>query len=129
MFNITNLIHSQPLLTVSENFNALEGITTTGNGLGNQRLVSNRYIEDGSFFRMDNLSVGYNFNTSNVEWINKARLYMQVQNVFLISGYSGPDPEVFAIDPSFGSGIQSQGYDYNIYPKSRLITLGAQLFF
>ncbi|MCV9389295.1 SusC/RagA family TonB-linked outer membrane protein [Reichenbachiella ulvae] len=131
VFNITNLINSQPSMTLGDGGqNALSGTMGEGEELTSAlRQVSNRYIEDGSFFRMDNLTLGYTLNTESLPWLTRARVYAQAQNVFLISGYSGPDPEVFAIDPSFASGIQSQSYDYNIYPKSRTITLGAQISF
>lgn len=80
---------------------------------------SNHYIEDGSYFRLKNLQIGYTFPR---KWMQKAkidrlRLYMTVSNVFTVTKYSGYDPEV-------GGGI-----DYGNYPQSRTFTFGLNLDF
>ncbi len=77
---------------------------------------SDYYLENASFLRMDNLSVGYNFgmlkHTKSV-----LRLSANVQNVFVITKYNGLDPEV------------NGGIDNNIYPRPRIISIGANLDF
>ena len=78
--------------------------------LNNQSSTS-YYIQDASFFKMDNISVGYNvdrFFRDNV----KFRASLTVRNAFIISQYDGIDPEV-------GGGI-----DNGIYPRPRIIVLG-----
>jgi hypothetical protein len=79
-----------------------------------QELLSDYYIQNGSFLRMDNLNVGYNLGSI---YRNKAnlRLSFNVQNVFVITKYKGLDPEV-------GSGI-----DNNVYPRPRIFSLGINL--
>ncbi|MFB6456504.1 SusC/RagA family TonB-linked outer membrane protein [Chitinophaga sp. Hz27] len=82
----------------------------------NNQYQSDYYIQNASFLRMDNLSLGYNFgalfrNTAHL------RLNATVQNVFTITKYKGLDPEV------------NGGIDYNLYPRSRVFTLGANLEF
>jgi iron complex outermembrane receptor protein len=78
-------------------------------GFRNQQLLSDFYVENGSFLRMDNVAVGYTF-----PWqAQQLRVYVNVQNAFTISGYSGVDPT---------AGVN--GIDNNIYPRSRTITGG-----
>lgn len=99
--------------------------------------VSNRYIEDGSYFRFKNASIGYNFseNTlSNITGgsISKFRIYISAQNLFTITDYSGFDPEV---GPSLGigsvSGNQNSelGVDRGQYPQSKSFVAGLQITF
>lgn len=79
-----------------------------------QQLFSDYYIENGSFLRMDNLSLGYNFNKLISNKV-AGRLSFTVQNVFVITNYTGLDPEV------------AGGIDGGIYPKPRIYTLGLTL--
>ena len=75
----------------------------------NSSSVSTRYLEDGSFLRLNNMSLGYNFDTSKINWIQNLRLSLTGQNLFVITKYSGFDPEVNQ-DRSV-NGIQSFGID------------------
>jgi len=75
---------------------------------------SDLYLEDASFFRMDNISLGYNFNLSKKIG---GRVSGTVQNAFVISDYSGLDPEV------------DGGIDNNFYPRPRVFMLGFNLNF
>jgi len=70
---------------------------------------SDYYIQDGSFLRMDNLTLGYSFSYQRTHM----RLFASVQNVFTITGYKGVDPT---------AGIN--GIDNNLFPRSRTITGG-----
>ncbi len=70
---------------------------------------SDYFVEDASFLRMDNITLGYSFNFKNEPF----RLYGTVQNAFTSTGYSGVDPT---------SGLN--GIDNNIYPRSRTVTAG-----
>lgn len=76
----------------------------------NTQYFSDFYIENASFFKMDNMSVGYNF-----EKYVKARLSFTVQNAFTITKYKGLDPEV------------DGGIDNNFYPRPRVFVLGVNL--
>jgi iron complex outermembrane receptor protein len=78
----------------------------------NTQYFSDFYIENASFFKMDNMSVGYNFD----QYI-RARLSFTVQNVFTITKYNGLDPEV------------NGGIDNNFYPRPRVFVLGVNLTF
>ncbi|HTT69054.1 MAG TPA: SusC/RagA family TonB-linked outer membrane protein [Gemmatimonadales bacterium] len=78
-------------------------------GFLSAQYLSDLYLEDGSFLRMDNISLGYTFRYQG----RQMRVYATVQNVFTITGYSGVDPT---------AGIN--GIDNNIYPRSRIVTGG-----
>lgn len=89
--------------------------------------MSDRFLEDGSYFRLKLLTVGYTFNTSGMDWLSRARVYVTGQNVFTITGYTGYDPEVGArqgINSTSGFGI-----DFGQYPQPRTFLVGAQLSF
>ena len=91
----------------------------------NSASVSTRYLEDGAYLRLNNLSLGYNFNTKSWgvgSWIKDLRLSLTGQNLFVITKYSGYDPEVN--QNSSIDGIQSFGIDYYSYPKARTFVVG-----
>ena len=73
--------------------------------------LSDYYIQDASFLRMDNITLGYAFNVAGRKW----RVFGTVQNVFTITGYKGVDPTAAQ------NGV---GIDNNIYPRSRTFTGG-----
>ena len=73
-----------------------------------QQWYSDYFIEDASFFRLDNLNVGYTFRSVGKTGTD-IRLSGSVQNVFILTGYSGMDPEV----------ISENGIDNTIWPRPR----------
>ena len=93
----------------------------------NSSSVSTRYLENGSFLRLNNLTLGYNFDTKTISWIENLRLSVTGQNLFVITDYSGFDPEVNQ-DRSV-NGIQSFGIDLNGYPKARTFVFGLNITF
>ena len=95
-------------------------------GNGNLRM-SDRWIEDGSYFRISNIALGY---TLPEAWARKvflqsARLYFNVQNVYTFTNYSGYDPEI----GSFNSSALLQNIDRGRYPNPRTYTVGINLTF
>ena len=84
---------------------------------------SNLYLEDGSFIRCKNITLGYNLpkNLLAKIKINSLRVYVNVSNVFTITKYTGMDPEVGSWDP-----LQA-GYDNGYYPQPRVFTFGMNL--
>lgn len=100
-------------------------IMKTQNTNGGNSLPSEFYIEDGSYFRIKNLQIGYNLPTSLLKRIsfNRARIYCGVQNLLTLSAYSGMDPEVSS------NALFSRGIDTNSYPNSRTITIGFNVSF
>ena len=92
--------------------------------------VSTRYLKDGAYLRLNNLALGYNFNTRALELINgflRLRLSVTGQNLFVITEYDGYDPEVNT-DRTI-NGISSYGIDYLSYPKARSIIFGLNVSF
>ena len=94
--------------------------------------VCSYYIEDASYARLDNMSIGYTFNTKKIDWLEKARVYVAAQNLFVITGYSGLDPEVENFrgeasdaDAGLSPGIEPRNY----MPKARSFTFGVNLTF
>ncbi len=85
---------------------------------------SSFFIEDGSFIRLQNVSLGYNIPV-NTDFINRARLSLSGQNLFLITKYTGFDPEV----NNGGQSNLNRGDDYDAYPRAKTFTLGLNLGF
>jgi iron complex outermembrane receptor protein len=87
-------------------------------------------LKDGKFFRLNNLALGYNFNTRKLgigNWVSAMRLSVTGQNLFVITPYDGYDPEV-NIDRAI-NGISSYGIDYLSYPKARTLLIGFNVTF
>jgi TonB-dependent starch-binding outer membrane protein SusC len=84
---------------------------------------SDKFIEDGSFVRCKNITLGYKLPTRLLEkaHIKSLRFYLNVSNAFLITKYKGMDPEIGSWDPL------NAGVDYGFYPQPRVFTLGANI--
>lgn len=82
----------------------------------NNQTSSDYYVQDASFFRIDNINLGWSFKNINALPIN-GRIYSTVQNPFVFTNYSGLDPEVFG------------GDDNNVYPRPLIVMLGVNLNF
>jgi iron complex outermembrane receptor protein len=89
------------------------------------QLFSDVYIEDATFLRMDNITLGYQVPKFSDD-IN-IRVYSTIQNLFVITGYSGLDPEVG--DQSNGVGLRAFGIDNNIFPRARTFLFGINVDF
>ncbi len=97
----------------------------------NPRICS-YYLENGSFMRLDNLSLGYTFDTKKVNWLDNARVYVTAQNLFVITAYKGLDPEVELARPGQGSsdaGLSPGIEQREFLPKSKTFTVGVSLNF
>jgi TonB-linked SusC/RagA family outer membrane protein len=81
---------------------------------------SSLYLEDGSFIRCKTIALGYNFPKSVLQKVhmNSLRIYVNIMNAFIITKYTGMDPEIGSWNP-----LQS-GYDSGYYPQSRVYTIG-----
>jgi TonB-linked SusC/RagA family outer membrane protein len=93
----------------------------------NNIYISDRYVEDGSYIRIQNISLGYRIpkNILDKVKINSARIYVTVQNLKTFSNYSGYDPEIGA----FNNSIKLMNVDMGHYPNPRTYTIGASLDF
>jgi iron complex outermembrane receptor protein len=90
----------------------------------NLQSFSDYYLENASFFKMDNISLGYNVKKLFSEKL-KGRFSFTVQNAFFITDYKGLDPEVNNVNAA--ANTASSGIDNNIYPRSRVFMLGVNL--
>jgi iron complex outermembrane receptor protein len=96
--------------------------------ISNANTVSTRYLENGSFLRLNNATLGYNLPGDKIglsDFVRNIRLSVTGQNLFVLTNYSGFDPEINT--GSTLGGIQTFGIDYFTYPKARtfLISLNA----
>ena len=104
--------------------NASNSVPSTKGYITND--VYSRFVEDGSFLRLKNLTLGY---TLPKKWTNKfhasrLRVYVTGQNLFCLNNYSGYDPEVNSLN-----NLMMPGLDWGAYPKSRVFTVGLDLQF
>lgn len=97
----------------------IEGSIPNPAGNSENMANSSRFIESGSYLRLKNVQIGYNFQKNLISKIglSKLRIYAQMSNVFTITKYNGYDPEV-------GSGV-----DYGNYPQARTLLFGMNLAF
>jgi iron complex outermembrane receptor protein len=79
---------------------------------------SSNYVEDGSYVRLKNLQLGYTLRPKSTKSNTSLRLYLSIQNLFIITKYSGIDPE-----------IPGNGIDCGQYPQPRTFMLGANINF
>ena len=116
---------------IAKNVNTTsEAIQYPNESINNPAGISTRYLKNGAYLRLNNLVLGYTFNTNRLginKWVSSLRLSVTGQNLFVITKYDGYDPEVNtdrAID-----GIFSYGIDYLSYPKARSVIFGLNLSF
>ncbi len=100
---------------------------SNGNDPNGNRRVSDRFVEDGSYIRLQNVSLGYRLPKSLMSKIkiSEARLYVSGQNLFTLTKYSGYDPEI----GSFNQNPLINGVDNGRFPVARSITFGLNVNF
>ncbi|MBV6879683.1 hypothetical protein NG800_005340 [Epilithonimonas ginsengisoli] len=105
---------------------ALNANTTMWTPPGGQYILHSYGIEDGSFLRLNNVTLGYTLPTGSLEMIGvkNFRLYATVNNLFVITKYSGFDPEA-----STRRNPLTPGVDYSAYPRSRFFVTGVDITF
>ncbi|MFD1001355.1 SusC/RagA family TonB-linked outer membrane protein [Ohtaekwangia kribbensis] len=90
---------------------------------GGRLPISDRFVEDGSYLRCKNISLGYTL--PEIKGINRARIYISANNLFTVTNYSGFDPEV----NSFGGSNTAIGVDNLVYPAAKTFLGGVQITF
>jgi TonB-linked SusC/RagA family outer membrane protein len=95
--------------------------------------VSSRYVEDGSYFRLKSITIGYSIPDAKLSKlsISKARFYLTAENLFTWTKYSGLDPELSIYGRSNDNSLKNiaPGIDYGTYPQTRDIIFGLNLSF
>ena len=122
LLNNTRLEYQRPSNINSSANVFAEAVEDVANGLGRNATVnySSRFIEDGSFVRLQNVTLGYTFDT---QYLRSLRVYVSADNLFLLTDYSGLDPEV----NTFSEGVPTLGIDYTSYPRARTFSVGLNL--
>jgi len=95
-------------------------------GIYTSKYTSNLWLEDGSFVRLDNVTAGYNFGFKD-KFFESIRLSLTGNNLFLITKYSGIDPEINL--SGSGNADDYFGGDRGIYPRTRNISFGVNIKF
>jgi iron complex outermembrane receptor protein len=104
-------------------------VANSAEAAGTSADVSTRYLEKGDFVRFQNATLGYNVPISKKGAFKSLRLSLTGQNLFLITGYSGLDPEITVATGDLGSGVPSRGIDWSAFPTPRTITFGINASF
>lgn len=109
-----------------QNSNVLAAALEDPDGFNEPARFSSRWVEDGSFLRLQNVTVGYTVDASQLtSQLRNARIYLSADNVLTLTGYSGFDPEI----TSPLQGLAAMGIDWMNYPAARTFTVGVNLGF
>ena len=120
IFNATRADLFRPSTAMTNNI-LVDAGNESPNDLNSYK-YSSRFIEDGSYIRLDNMTLGYNFGKVG-RFIQSVRIYETINNLFVITKYSGIDPEV-------EQGGTAPGVDSNnFYPKTRTFMFGLNVIF
>jgi iron complex outermembrane receptor protein len=125
IFNNTSLVF-ETKGNVLQDKNFLRDALDDGIGMREPAIYSSKWVEDGSFTRLQNVTVGYTFTTlpAFAGPVRNARVYLSGDNLLLLTGYKGLDPETHV-----ASGLASRGIDYLTYPRPRTFTAGVRAAF
>ena len=95
-------------------------------GYGPKGYYSNRTLEDGSYLRLKNVMLSYELPSKVAKKLslNRAQIYVSLQNLWTLTNYSGMDPEV-----STKHSTLTPGFDYSAYPRNKTCTVGVKIGF
>ena len=117
-YNVLNsAFDAHPVYTISSDTKSITSIGESVRLNDSQRYLS-EYIENGDFWKIDNITLGYSFNVKKVQWLHNLRVYVSCLNLCTITSYSGIDPEVDI------TGLTAGTDDRDKYPTTRSFTCG-----
>ncbi len=122
VYNATRMFFDYPGLLPSLNASP-DALDWYDKGRTSGPALADMYVEDGSFLKIDYLSLGYNLPTQNINFLKNFRVYLSSNNLYTFTKYSGVDPETSFDGLSFGID------QYNVYPKTRTFTIGISATF
>ncbi|MBN2275128.1 MAG: TonB-dependent receptor [Bacteroidales bacterium] len=125
VFNNTALLLDKTNLRQAKN--ALQDFVADDFSYTFSSRVSDRYLEDASYIRLSSATLGYNFKLGKIDWIQNLRLYASGSNLFIITNYSGYDPDVSSSADM--NGVRALGIDITNYPKARTFLFGLNVTF
>lgn len=106
------------------------GVLTNGENPAASTAVSDRFLEDGDFVRLQSATISYDWPLSGEGFFDSLVLSATGQNLFLITGYDGLDPEVSSNTGNLNAAaLPSAGIDYLSIPRARTVTLGVNARF
>ncbi len=123
--NLANVIDN--LSMFSKGSNTTVHATKTNESFDNVLDYSSRYIEDGSYLRLSSATLGYTVPLKNKKWISNLRFSLTGNNLFVITSYSGYDPEVNSSRTS--NGVPALGIGWTNYPMARSYSFGVSVDF
>ena len=129
VFNNTALVY-QTKSDAKQGRNFLAAALTDPDSISEPAKFSTRWIENRTFVRLQNITVGYTWNLpARLLSGRTIRTYVSGDNLLLLTGYKGYDPEVYSTDGDPSGNIATRGLDYLTYPRSRTYTFGAHIQF
>jgi len=124
VLNETALVYATKS-NASQGKNFLRSALNDGVAISQPSIYSSRFIEDGSFVRLQNITLGYTLTLPKFTGTARdTRIYVSGDNLALLTSYTGYDPEVYT-----DTGLASRGIDYLHYPRPRTITGGIRVAF
>ncbi|QLG45741.1 SusC/RagA family TonB-linked outer membrane protein [Costertonia aggregata] len=111
--------------------NVTQDVLNSGEAGNAAASVSTRFLEKGDFIRLQNATIGYNVNLSGEGLFKTMRLSLTGQNLWLITDYSGLDPEISSSPAAAGllNNLPTAGIDYVAYPRPTTVTFGLNVTF
>ena len=124
IFNCQRMFYENLNIGLNRYKSATKPVYGTTLAKSQQPVAVSYYLEDGDYLKLDNFTVGYTFNTKNVKYLDKARVYVSGENLLCFTKYQGLDPELNY------SGYASFGMDYREkYPTLRTFSIGVNITF
>ena len=124
IFNCQRMFYENLNIGLNRYKSATKPVYGTTLAKSQQPVAVSYYLEDGDYLKLDNFTVGYTFNTKNVKYLDKARVYVSGENLLCFTKYQGLDPELNY------SGYSSFGMDYREkYPTLRTFSVGVNITF
>ncbi len=123
--NLANIMDQMTLF--GSGWNTTPSAIASGESTSNVLNYSSRFIEDGSYLRLSNATLGYTFKLPNQKYISRLRAFASGNNLFVVSDYSGYDPEVNTTRVS--NGVPAIGIGWTTYPKAMTFTFGVNVEF
>lgn len=127
LFNAGSQVLDRAIVSGGSVTNPGTTIPRAGGAPINWNTLSERYLEDGSYARLKNVTIGYTLTGNEFQkYFSKVRFYLSGQNLITITDYSGLDPEIARVD---GNSANSAGVDLGRYPQPKSVIFGLEVTF